>query len=273
MFTKKHKRYIVFVPVFKLVIKAALILASLSTFVAKANSPVNELEQLVQRWLQTERQISQLTLRGIQQESSMEQTIQLLDAEYQQLNKASVDREKGSGELAEKRTKMIADQTEIEKQQQVLTTQLTMINQQLGSLQAQLPPPLLNSWQAAGDLTNTSLEVTERLQIALDVLTLLIDFQSRISIHEMALNHPNGKQVWVTQLYLGAGQAWFVSYDLSYVGFGYPSILGWQWEFDDNINAEQVAKGIAIHKKQHAADWINLPVSVSKNMTNNGVAQ
>jgi hypothetical protein len=137
----------------------------------------------------------------------------------------------------------------------------------------QLPPPLLISWHAAGDFNNTSLEVTERLKIALDALTLLIDFQNRVSIHEMAIAHPNGKQVWVTQLYLGAGQAWFVSSDLSYAGIGYPSALGWQWKFDDKINAQQIAKGISIHKKNRAADWINLPISIYNQIESTGVAQ
>jgi hypothetical protein len=258
---------------FMLVFKVTLFLACLASFIVKANSPVKELDQLVQRWLDTERQISELTIRGIEQKSSMEQTLQLLNAEYQQLNKKQMNRQINSGELAEKRTQLIAEQSELEKQQKSLTTALKTINQQLGSLQVQLPPPLLTSWQAAGDLHNTSLEVTERLQIALDALTLLIDFQNRISIHEMAIVHPNGKQVWVTQLYLGAGQAWFVSNDLSYAGFGYPSTLGWQWEFDDNINAEQIAKGIAIHKKSRSVDWIKLPISISKNMTNTVVGQ
>jgi len=256
-------------------INAFFIMVCLSTFAFNANStpadinrltasshnsPVNELEQLVQRWLQIERQISQLTIDGIQQESSMEQTIQLLEIEYQQLNTAHQNRQQNHSELTEKRTELISLQSQLEASQEQLTAQLKKINKQLLSLQVQLPPPLLTSWKNVGELNNDTLETTEKLQIALDVLTRLIDFQNRISIHEMAIRHPNGEKIWVTQLYLGAAQAWFVSKDLSYAGIGYPDVMGWQWRFDENINAEQIAKGIAIHRKQRAADWIKLPV-------------
>ncbi|MEL0642687.1 hypothetical protein V6260_19235, partial [Pseudoalteromonas aliena] len=71
----------------------------------------------------------------------------------------------------------------------------------------------------------------------------LNDFQHRISIHEMAIKHPDGQEVWVKHLYLGAAQTWFVCEDLSYVGIGFPSDLRWLWEFDPSNNAEQVALG------------------------------
>ncbi|WP_426357751.1 DUF3450 family protein [Pseudocolwellia sp. HL-MZ19] len=239
--------------------------ASTNQLTSQHSSPVNELEQLVQRWLQIERQISELTVDGIQQESSMKQTLQLLEIEYQQLSASNESRQKNHSELTEKRTKLITLQSELETSQDLLSAQLNKINQQLISLQVQLPPPLLTSWENVGDLNNDSLETTEKLQIALDVLTRLIDFQNRISIHEMAIKHANGSEIWVTQLYLGAAQAWFVSNDLTYAGIGYPDVLGWQWEFDENIDADQIAKGIAVHKKQRAAQWIKLPIYTHTN--------
>ena len=114
---------------------------------------------------------------------------------------------KNTSELAQKREQLVTKQSELESEQLQLNEQLTHILQLLLSLQVQLPPPLLTSWQNAGDLTNQQLNTTEKLQIALKMLTLLEDFQQRISIHEMAITHPDGQEVWVKQLYLGASQA------------------------------------------------------------------
>ena len=241
------------------IIKIFGIVFCLCVFHAQADT-VSELEQLVNRWLLTERQISELEKNAIEQKSSMQQSLTLLEAEFQQLNKVRKNRQQNGDELVKKRAEMISKQERLEQEQQELVTALSKISQQLQSLKVQLPPPLLTSWQAAGDISNEQLETTDRLQITLKMITLLREFQQRISLHEMAIMHPDGHEVWVTQLYLGAAQAWFVSKDMSYVGIGYPDYLGWQWQFDKNVSAEQVAKAIAIFKKQKPADWIQLPI-------------
>jgi molecular chaperone GrpE (heat shock protein) len=231
---------------------------------------VSELEQLVNKWLQVEKQTAELNTHWLEQKTSMEQTLTLLSAEQAQLNKLSNNRKKNASELSKKRERLVSKQAKLENEQQQLTRDLEGITQQLLSMQAQLPPPLLSSWKNTGDLTNSLLTNTEKLQIVLKMLTLLNDFQQRITIHEMAIKHPDGQEVWVKQLYLGAAQAWFVSEDLSYTGIGYATELGWQWTFDASIDAEQVALGIAVQQKKRAAEWVTLPVLTYTNKTQQG---
>ncbi|MEL0646693.1 DUF3450 family protein [Pseudoalteromonas agarivorans] len=245
------------------------VVALCSTMAVKADT-VSELEQLVDKWLKIENQTSELNTHWLEQKSSMEQTLTLLKAEQEQLSTLNKNREKNSSDLSKKREQLVTQQGELEKDQQNLNSQLKQISQQLLSLQVQLPPPLLNSWKNEGDLANPQLSTTDKLQTALKMLTLLNEFQQRISIHEMAIKHPDGQEVWVKQLYLGAAQAWFVSEDLSYAGIGFPSDLGWQWEFDNSINAEQVALGIAVQQKKRAADWVTLPMLSYKNNAQQG---
>ncbi|MBB1372141.1 DUF3450 family protein [Pseudoalteromonas sp. SR45-4] len=237
----------------------SVVIALCSAIAVKADT-VSELEQLVNKWLQIENQNSELNTHWYEQKNSMKQTLTLLSAEQNQLDELNKHRQKNSTELSEKREQLITKQAELENDQQQLTTQLEHIIEQLLSTQIQLPPPLLTSWKNLGNLSNSQLSNTEKLQTALKMLTLLTDFQQRISIHEMAIKHPDGQEVWVKQLYLGAAQAWFVSEDLSYAGIGFASELGWQWKFDSNINAEQVALGIAVQQKKRAADWVTLPM-------------
>lgn len=236
--------------------------------------PVDKLEKLVDRWLLVERQISELNTHHIEQQNSMEQSLALLNAEYQQLSQVTKNTAKSGDELAQKRADLVQQQSKLELEQQNLATQLTTISQALLSLQVQLPPPLITSWQTIGDLNERSLALTDKLQMVLKMTKQLTDFQQRISLHEMAITHPDGQQVWVTQLYLGASQAWFVSKDKTYVGVGYPSSLGWQWTFDNNIDANQVAKAVAIYRKEKPADWITLPIkSYQPQLITNTAAQ
>lgn len=247
----------------------SVVIALCSTMAVKADT-VSELEQLVNKWLQIENQNTELNTHWLEQKNSMEQTLTLLNAEQQQLSELNNRRKESTSELAQKREQLVSKQSELESDQQQLNDQLARITGQLLSLQVQLPPPLLSSWKNAGDLSDPQLSTTDRLQTALKMLTLLNDFQQRISIHEMAIKHPNGQDIWVKQLYLGAAQAWFVSEDLSYVGIGFPSDLGWQWEFDPSINAEQVALGIAVQQKKRAADWVTLPILSYANKNQQG---
>lgn len=228
-------------------------------FNAYADS-VGELEQLVERWLLIERQISELNSNHVEQKNSMEQSLKLLNAEHKQLSQLTKNTEKSGDELAQKRADLVQQQNELELEQQHLASQLTAISQALLSLQVQLPPPLVTSWQAIGDLNDKALTLTDKLQMVLKMTKQLTDFQQRISLHEATIPHPDGQEVWVTQLYLGASQAWFVSKDQSYVGTGCPTSLGWQWQFDEQINSDQVAKAIAIYKKEKSADWVTLPI-------------
>ncbi|WP_257324691.1 DUF3450 domain-containing protein [Pseudoalteromonas rhizosphaerae] len=231
----------------------------LSSFSSLAD-PVSELENLVNQWLQIEQQTSELETHWLEKKTSMQQTLILLDAEQTQLKQLNQNRQKNTSELAEKRTALIKKQSQLETDENALNSQLIQLSQQLRSLQVQLPPPLLASWQSIGDLDNESLDANEKLQIALKMLGQLADFQNRISIHEMAISNSEGKEIWVKQLYLGAAQAWFVSNDLSYAGIGFPSELGWQWQFDTEIDGEQIAHGIAVQEKKQAAHWLTLPV-------------
>ena len=231
----------------------------LSSFSSTAD-PVSELESLVNQWLQIEQQTNELETHWLEKKATMEQTLTLLDAEQTQLKQFNHNRQKNSSELAEKRTALIQKQGQLEVDESALNTQLNQLIQQLRSLQVQLPPPLFTSWQEIGDLTDENLDANEKLQIALKMLGQLADFQNRISIHEMAITNEQGKEIWVKQLYLGAAQAWFVSNDLSYTGIGFPAELGWQWQFDSELDGEQVAHGIAVQEKKQAANWLTLPV-------------
>ena len=58
--------------------------------------------------------------------------------------------------------------------------------------------------------------------------------------------------------------------NLSYVGIGFATDLGWQWEFDPRINAEQVALGIAVQQKKRAAEWVTLPILTYANNQQKG---
>ncbi|MEI8623719.1 hypothetical protein P4S81_06675 [Pseudoalteromonas sp. B28] len=71
----------------------SVVIALCSTMAVKADT-VSELEQLVNKWLQIENQNTELNTHWLEQKSSMEQTLTLLNAEQQQLSELNQRRKK-----------------------------------------------------------------------------------------------------------------------------------------------------------------------------------
>ncbi|MEI8668103.1 hypothetical protein P4S65_07170 [Pseudoalteromonas sp. B131b] len=65
---------------------------------------VSELEQLINKWLKIENQNNKLNTHWLEQKSSMEQTLTLLDAEQQQLSELNQRRKKHQRAYSKTRT-------------------------------------------------------------------------------------------------------------------------------------------------------------------------
>jgi hypothetical protein len=65
----------------------------------------------------------------------------------------------------------------------------------------------------------------------------------------------------VTALYVGLGQAYYVSANGTMAGVGRPSENGWSWE-PSNDAADEITDAIAILKNEKVASFVPLPIKV-----------
>lgn len=221
-----------------------------------------EIDQLTLQWLATERQISRLEADWLTQEPILEQRIALLQAERDQLKDILAASNASQDDVDDRREALLAQQDELEAEQQELAQALDGLVTRLSSIQPLLPDPVRAGWESEQAMLSADPEISEQLQVALAKLSRLADFNKLISVQEAPMTVPDGSQVMVKQLYLGAGTAWFVSADGAYAGYGQPGIGGWQWSFDESVSATAIADAIAIYERQQQAAFVRLPVTL-----------
>jgi hypothetical protein len=71
----------------------------------------------------------------------------------------------------------------------------------------------------------------------------------------------DGTTAEVTALYVGIGQAYYVSGNKKAAGVGTASDEGWVWT-PKNEAAREIARAISILKNEEAADFVPLPIVI-----------
>lgn len=224
---------------------------------------VAKAEHMVEQWLSLERQNSSLESDWQTQKPMLQQRVALLEIEKKQLQALLNEKSSDSGEVDQKRLKLIQEQSELEANQENLSKGINLLLTQLAVIQPLLATPLQQQWQQESAGLSAASPISEQLQVALAQLSKLAEFDQRITVMKQNLTNPQGENIVVKQLYLGAGMAWFVSLDGSYAGSGQVTDNGWQWQFDDSLDSSEISRAIAIFEKQAEADFVQLPFSTS----------
>jgi len=221
-----------------------------------------QIDQLTRQWLDIEKQNSQLQKDWRIQEPLLAQRLALLNAEKKQLTSLiNIDGQKNEN-VDGKRKALLEQQTRFEQQQIELEHQLALLTNQLLFIKQLLPPPLIRSWQKEQQVLGVDPDLSLQLQVALAKLSTLAEFEQRISLYETPLTSPRGKEVLVKQLYLGTGIAWFTSANGEFCGWGQANENGWTWHFDNQVDATEVKRAIAIFEKKQQADFTELPIKL-----------
>lgn len=245
---------------------ALLGLFTLASQPALAARPA-EIDRLTGRWLQIEQQNQNLIHDWKIQKPAMEQRLSLLQAEKQQLNKMLQESTAGQDDVEARRSELLAKQAELESQQQKLATSLTRLQSAVDSLTPMLPPTVRDSWEKEEQAVGNPSEMSVLLQGILARLSDLTEFDQRISTNETVIAAPDGEDVLVKQFFLGAGFAWFTSSDGDYAGFGSVTDRRWNWQFDDDVDGEDINRAIAIFEKRLQPQLIQLPLILNDSAT------
>jgi len=247
---------------------ARLLVLTIGCNMATSNAAdIAQIDLLTAQWLNLAKQSAQLKKSWQQQQPILLQQHTLLTAEKYQLSAIIDTDNESSKDIDIKRKTLLKDQTQLEQQQQQFAQQFALLNTKLSYLRHLLPPPLVKSWQQEQQVLTAEADLSLQLQVALAQLSSLAEFEQRISLHEMPLIAPSGKEVLVKQLYLGLGIAWFTSANGKYRGWGQANNTVWQWHFDEHTDAEEIKRAIAIFEKKSPADFVELPVKLSKHIT------
>lgn len=227
-------------------------------------NPVAEADGLVQQWLNLSGQQSALKTYWHEQQPILQQRIALLKQEEAQL-KTMLEQNKSKGsDVEQKRSELLALQTNMEKDQAQLKSWLAVQFSAVSNLRDRLPPPLAQQWQSMlqeTDLTQAS--EGDKLALLLSLFNKLNEFDQRVAFVQSTIITPDQQEKLVKQLYLGIARGWYISLDGQEVFEGIATDQGWIWQENKALDPAKISSAIAMIEQQGEAAFVRLPMQIN----------
>jgi len=240
----------------RFVLSAVLLLGA--AIVVAADNPVQQVDELATQWTSLQRQQDVLSANWRADKPVLEQQLDLLEHESKSLSDVLAQSSKQQDQVEQRRLELLQQQTKLEKEQEALTASLGRIAAALHRLHAQLPPPLVAAWsKELPKLDEPERNISDKLQIALSLLSQLADFQQKVTVNETVMTLADGQEHLVKQIYLGTGQGWYVSSDLKHAAVGAPAVDGWHWSESNETTA--INRVLAILERKQSAELVTVP--------------
>jgi hypothetical protein len=228
----------------------------------QSDNPVREVDALTSQWTDLEHQSDTIEANWRTQQPVLEQQLSLLDRETRELTEYLAGFEQQQDEVEQRRLELAEEQTELEREQDALDGALAQISRELRRLGPQLPPPLAVSW--TDDLArfeNGLLTNTEKLQLALQLLGQLDDFEQKITLNVTVMALSDGAEYEVHQVYLGLSHGWYVTSDGQFAAAGTAGPDGWRWT--PVMDARPISDIVAILERRSEPQLISIPLALN----------
>lgn len=237
---------------------SALLVISLCSYAQKPSDLVESIQQLTLQWTGLEHQRDLLQANWRQDKPILEQRLSLLQREEKELTTLLEQSTQNQGEVEQKRLQLLEEQTRLEQEQTLMEQSVAQAALSIHGLFPQLPPPIKQGWeQRLQKLDDGDLSLSEQLQLILEMLSELDDFQKKITIHETVMSDGDAEFL-VKQIYLGLSQGWYVSADQQRAARGNATPDGWRWE--PIAESDGIQQVIDILERRQNATLVNLPV-------------
>jgi hypothetical protein len=242
------------------ILSILIVLISCGTALSQ-DDPTQDIQSLALQWTNLERQRNVLASNWREEQPVLEQQLSLLQRERDELTDFLEQTEAAQDEVEERRLELLERQSELEQEQSLIDRELESAIVQVRGVFRQLPPPMVNAWQAPlADLQEDFRTSSERLQILVEMLGELDDFHRRLSLFEEVMTLADGQEYLVKQVYLGLSQGWYVSANGLFAGIGHPGTNGWQWQSSDE--PETIDRVVDILERRRNAELVTLSVEL-----------
>ncbi|MGQ0552974.1 MAG: DUF3450 family protein [Planctomycetota bacterium] len=217
----------------------------------------------LEKWVETRRIVSAERRDWALGREILSDRIALVRREIDSLRGSISEAEQSIAEADRKRAELVADNERLQQAGQSLRGTVVTLEASTRSLLQRLPDPIRErvkplSQRLPDEGAESKLSLGERFQNVVGILNEVNKFQREITVTSEVRTLPSGAQAEVTALYVGIGQAYYVSGDGRSAGVGRASAEGWIWS-EANAAAAEIAAAIAIHKNEQVADFVQLP--------------
>ncbi|MFC5049454.1 DUF3450 family protein [Rubritalea spongiae] len=242
--------------------RSFLIATGLSIGLSQAAEPEKVLSPadaraMVGEWVQVEKLITEEQNNWERQQAAMLDLLELYQTEVELINEELEAAGDSTSELDDKSEQLKQQTAAYQKQREVLELQCLKHAKRFVELSQRFPQPLQDQIKREVSIVeDTESTLRERSIALLDALKSAGQFNRTITYTDLE-EEVEGTTRQLRVLYLGLGQAFYVSGEKA--GIGRPEKGSWKWQEVPNSKAS-ISKAIAVYQKTARPELITLPV-------------
>lgn len=248
-----------------LVVLGSVIPAQAST-ADQTSEAIESAMTAMEKWVETKRILSQEKRDFVLARQMLQERIRLVQREIASLKEKIAEAEASIAQADERRAEMMVENDRYKAVNDFLVTAITSLERRTRDMLPQLPEPLRQRIQPLShrlpqDPEKSKVSIAERFQNVVGILNEVNKFNRDITVTSEVRALPDGTSMEVAVLYVGLGQAFYVSANRTIAGIGTATNDGWAWPLK-NETADAIAEAISILKNEKAASFVLLPVTL-----------
>lgn len=218
------------------------------------------------RWVQTQQIISKERRDWEVAREMLEQRAALVEGEIRAIEERLSELRSGLNEASAQRGELTGGNTELRQASAEFVDMVTSLENRTRTLLAGAPAPIRErvaplSQRIPADPASTKQSLSERFQNVIGILNEVNKFNADITVTSEIQALPDGTTAEVQAIYIGLGQAYYVTPDGKSAGIGRPTPEGWRWT-EANDLALRITRAIAILKNEEVPAYVPLPVEI-----------
>lgn len=218
------------------------------------------------KWVETQQILAKEAQAWRDGREILEQRIALLSGEIADVEQRIAQAATSSAEAERKRDDLTHETRALSTSSSELTAVVVRLEGKVRQLTRQLPDSLRErvgplSRRIPENPSDTTLSLSQRAQNVIGVLNEVNKFNGNVTVTSELRALPDGRNVEVQALYVGLGQAYYVTTSGDAAGVGTPTPEGWMWKPADDL-APLISQAIAILRDEQVPDYVPLPVEI-----------
>jgi len=217
------------------------------------------------KWVETQQILSREKKDWVQAKELLTSRIQLVKDEIAQLRLQVDETHKSEQDFQKSRSESASERDAAKSTSGELAAEAAVLEGKVRSLYKAMPESMREKIQPLYDRMPTDPETTkvtvaERYQNVLGILNEMNRLNGEITVASEIRSLSDGKPSEVKTIYLGLGQAWYLS-ARGEAGVGRPGPDGWTWRPAPEV-APEVAHVLEILQNKSSPKFIQLPVTI-----------
>jgi hypothetical protein len=217
------------------------------------------------KWVETQQIISRERKDWQQARELLTSRIQLVKDEIAQLRLKVDETHKSEQDFQQSRSESVGERDVAKSVSGELAAEAGELEGKVRSLYKAMPESMRDKIQPLYDRmppdpANAKVTVAERYQNVLGILNEMNRLNGEITVASEIRSLSDGKPSEVKTVYLGLGQAWYLS-ARGEAGVGQPGPDGWKWRPAPEVAAE-VGRVLEILQNKSSPKFIQLPVTI-----------